>query len=232
MSNGYTCCVDKERLEKSLKVLDNMNNTINQVNLPNSFIELEELIRNINIDHNNCINNYKDNINNGLYETENIRKNINKLSIGVSKTIKEFSEADQFKTSDIEDIFGIFDNKTNVNDLAFNNNLEVAKDIQSFKENMATSIIGVANIETSTVPIGLGIGAAGVTGAVGAVLIDSMNDSKKDSSEDFQELENFDETKTNEEEKELKTNKIEEPSTPYFANRDKTTIDKFYDEEK
>ena len=229
MSGKYQCCIDKERLNGSVKTLNELEDYLNNKYLLNNILEIEDIIRNTNINHNNCIENYKEKINTILDELQKLKKSINKLNDSVTITLKEFSEADQFKTKDVEDIFGKFNNSTDVASLSVNNNLNVANNVKLFKENMATNVISVADVETNTVPVGLGIAAAGITGAVGAVVVDSMMDkSKKETSESFNELETYEE-----EPKEIKEEKkIEETPTPYFASRDKVKNDKFYDDIK
>ena len=249
MSGKYTCCIDKERLSESIKVLDDLENYMSNNYLISNILEIEEIIRNINIDHNNCIEKYKEKINNLLDEIQRLKKSINKLSSSVNVTIKEFSEADQFKTKDIEDIFGKFDNSTDVTNLAVNNNLNVASNVQEFKESMATNIIGAVESSINTVPIGLGIGAAGITAAAGAVVVDSMSKSKneakyeykpeEDEKYDMEEMNyendehkivNYDDFETEKPEPEKIETQEEITATPYFANRDRVKNDKFYDD--
>lgn len=227
MSGKYQCCIDKERLSGSIKALNEVEDYLNNKYLLNNILEVEDLIRNTNINHNNCIENYKDKINSILEEIQKLKKSINKLNDSVTITLNEFSEADQFKTKDIEDIFGKFNSSTDVSSLSVNNNLNVANNVKVFKENMATSVIGVADVEINTVPVGLGIAAAGITGAVGAVVVDSMMDkSKTKTNESFNELETYEEEK-----QEVKEEKeIDEVPTPYFASRDRVKNDKFYDD--
>ena len=237
MSNNYTCCIDKERLNGSVETLDCIENCLTTRNLSNDFIDIEEIIKNTNFYHNNCIRNYKDKIDYIIDEIENVRKEISKLNSVLNKTINEFSQAEELKTNDVENIFEDFHCKVDVSNLSINNNLKVANNTSLFKENVNVlkntilkdndliQNIGTNVTETNssinTVPIGIGIGAAGVTAAAATVYVDSIN--KNEKKEEKQEPQ---EEKIEEDKYEMKE---EEVITPYFANRDKTKSDKFYD---
>ena len=47
--------VDLERITKSLEVLSSMDNVLNYGSLDTCFIDLEELFRQINFEHDNCL---------------------------------------------------------------------------------------------------------------------------------------------------------------------------------
>ena len=90
-----------------------------------------------------------------------------------------------------------------------------------------------------TTPIGLGIGAAGITGAIGAVVIDSMmpKSAKKqqpkyeiddDDINDYRDFEIADEA----EEKPIVSLKIDPSMTSYQASRNHESMKKFYNDEE
>lgn len=87
----------------------------------------------------------------------------------------------------------------------------------------------------NTVPIGLGIAAAGISGAVGAVLVDSYNDKHKAPViEEYRDPD--DELNLEDEEEEPIDMRYPAPkvpdSTPYYASRNNSSVQaKFYDEE-
>jgi len=88
----------------------------------------------------------------------------------------------------------------------------------------------------NTVPIGLGIAATGISGAVGAVLVDSYNDKKKEPTiEDYKDPEEeFDlDLEPEEETRDLSyPPQLEPDPTPYYASRNNSALQaKFYDEE-
>ena len=60
MSGKYECCIDKIRLGESIKTLEELDNCLNNNYLVNNILEIEEIIKTLNINHNNCISNYKD----------------------------------------------------------------------------------------------------------------------------------------------------------------------------
>ena len=234
MSNGYTCCIDKERINSSIRTLNSVEDCINNGSLSNNFIEIEEVIKNTNFYHNNCIRDYKEKIDYALFELENIKREINKLNTVLSKTITEFSQAEELRSNDVDNIFNNFDCKVDTSNLSVNNNLKVAHNTTEFRENMNilknsmnlnndliektnTTIAEIPN----TVPVGLGIGATGIAVSAGAVVLDSMKNKEKETEKE----EEIEEKK----EEVIEPPKEEEEITPYFANRDKTKTDKFYD---
>ena len=235
MSNGYTCCIDKERINSSIRTLNSVEDCINNRSLSNNFIEIEEVIKNTNFYHNNCIRDYKEKIDYALFELESIKREINKLNTVLSKTITEFSQAEELRSNDVDNIFNNFDCKVDTSNLSVNNNLKVAHNTTEFRENMNilknsmnlnNDLIEKTNTTvaeiTNTVPIGLGIGATGIAVSAGAVVLDSMKNKEKENNKEEVEEEKHEEV--------IEPKKEEEIITPYFANRDKTKIDKFYDD--
>ena len=88
----------------------------------------------------------------------------------------------------------------------------------------------------NTVPIGLGIAAAGISGAVGTVLVDSYNDKRKDPTiEDYNDPEEDFNLNSEAEEDTRDLSYPPQPeieSTPYYASRNNSSVQaKFYDEE-
>ena len=77
MSDKFACCIDKERLNGSIKTLNSIEDSLSARDLSTSFIDIEEKLKNINFNHNNCINYYKESINYILEELNYLKKDIN-----------------------------------------------------------------------------------------------------------------------------------------------------------
>jgi len=238
MTSKYACCIDINRLDDSKKALVGLENNINSRNYTSDFNEIEELIKNINFYHDNCIPDYKDNIDFLVSQINGIKRDINNLNNSLSDTIKKFSNADQLNTKDVEDIFEMFHSNTDIETLPINNNLKVTNDSNVFRKvahELSTSVADSNSI--NTVPIGLGIGATGILASVGAVVVDSANNPKKDSYKKFSEptekvkldFDNIEEKEYNTQELDEYEKKEEIPITPYSANRDVELTNKFLD---
>ena len=99
----------------------------------------------------------------------------------------------------------------------------------AFKQ-ISTSVSSNQEQPYSTVPIGLGIAASGISAAAGTVLVDSMysNDSKNEKIENLDDYENEEEKQVQDNESESKY-EMDEIPTPYHASRDKIIVNKFYE---
>ena len=206
--------VDLEKLTSSLKLVEDANNNLNNLNLSNIILDLDTDLNKINFEHGNCLNDYRELIESLTNQIDSLKTEINELNIGLEKTIKSFSDVEsdvQFRTTDL---------LTDVTKIP-----EVPTDVPTIQEK---EII-------NTIPIGLGIAASGIAGAVGAVAVDSMMPTEKqDPLPEYEEKIEMVEKKEEPEEeldesiaREVKFDDV----SPYHASRDKEVIDKFYDEE-
>lgn len=214
--------INIEKLRSTYNSLNLINNSLDNNIIDKDLIELEQYFRKLNFEHGNCISNYKNYMTSILEKIDEMKKNINNLRISIDKTINQVS---------------------NLEDCSERNNI-------NFRKNMSPELIKTATTEISqipkpvtveqqplnnestqteinTIPIALGIGASGISGAVGAVIVDSMmyND-KQDDIEDYKEPEEL----INQEkvEKNEKERVFENENTPYQASHDNEKISKFY----
>ena len=206
--------VDLEKLSSSLKVIEGINNSINDLKLSNIVLDIDNNISKISFEHGNCFSGYKEILDSLIDSTNKLKSEVNELDKLLEKTISSFS--------DIE----------NVN---------------FRKEDLLTDVTKIPEVETettevqekssiNTIPIGLGIGAAGIAGSVGMVAADSMgliDDKKKDDIPEYNEQVAIVEKKEepDEDEEFIAHEEKFDDVTPYHASRDKDVMDKFYDEE-
>lgn len=194
-----------QALSNSLKVIENSNDYINSNTLSNIVLDIEKDISKINFEHGNCFNDYKDlidNINTGLTD---LKGEIAKLNDSLDKVVSSFDEFENINlrknslTADVTKIPPVGENNTQTE----------------------------SNDSINTVPIGLGIAAAGITGAVGAVALDSMHYRYKKDLDDYDDTEQYIEEKIEDKrEKDIVFDDIR----PYRAERDQNKVDKFYGE--
>lgn len=207
--------VDLEKLSSSLKVIEGINNSINDLKLSNIVLDIDNNISIISFEHGNCFSGYKEILDSLIDSTNKLKSEVNELDKSLEKTISSFS--------DIENV--------------------------SFrKEDLLTDVTKIPEVETettevqekssiNTIPIGLGIGAAGIAGSVGMVAADSMgliDDKKKDDIPEYNDQVAIVEKKEepDEDEEFIAHEEKFDDVTPYHASRDKDVMDKFYDEEE
>lgn len=144
MANGFTGCIDLERLRKSCEILNVVENYINNRDLTEEFIDIEEMINNINFEHGSCITNYKDSINN-IYDTiSEIKQEITLLRDNLNTTITNFSKIDNISKDDLMDLSDIYKNtlaSRNINNsLNSGININISNNIEDFSNNIDDSI--------------------------------------------------------------------------------------------
>lgn len=227
-----TIKIDIDKVKKSYETISSIDSCVSAHNFHNYFFDMEDYIDEVNLKHGKCINGYQDRIYEIIESIDKIKNKINLLTDSLRKTI---------------------DNNNNLVDCA----VEQARKVQ-YRNNLQTSnndssqvIIPVPKptIEETkqeglfpegynTTPIGLGIGAAGITGSIGAVVIDSMipKSSKNaksmakiddDDINDYTDYEIADEA----EEKPIVSLKIDPSMTSYQAQRNHEGMKKFYSED-
>ena len=52
MANGYTCCIDVDRLTTSIETLSSIEGCLETRDLSGIFLEIESVIKDINFEHN------------------------------------------------------------------------------------------------------------------------------------------------------------------------------------
>ena len=205
--------VDLEKLSNSLKVVENANNNLNNMSLSNLVSELDNDLNKVNFEHGHCLKGYKELLDSLIKEIESLKIEVNELDVGLNKSINSFKDIEYRKTDLLNNLDGEVTKIPEVN-----NQQEVET-----KEPI------------NTVPIGLGIAAAGIAGSVGAVAVDSMMPIEKK-----EVIPEYEETVVEERQKPVEKEPEEEylasetkfdDVTPYHASRNKEVLDKFYDEE-
>lgn len=214
--------INIEKLRGTYDSLNLISSRLDNNTIDKDLIELEQYFRKINFEHGNCISNDKNYVTTLLEKIEELKRNINNLRFSIDKTIN---------------------NTMNLEGLNERKNISFRKDINPELIKTATTEITQipkpvtteqqsvnsepTQTEINTIPIGLGIGASGIAGAVGTVIVDSMMDNdKQDDIEEYKEPEEWIEPKkekTNE-----KDRVFENRNMVYQASHDNEKISKFY----
>ena len=223
--------VDLEKLSNSLKVIEDTNNSINNMKLSNIVLDIDTELSKVNFEHGNCLNDYRDTLDSLVAEIDKLKMNINELSKGLEKTINSFSDVEEtnFRRTDLStDVSQILADEKTVTKIP-----EPTTEAELTQESTSQGSI-------NTVPIGLGIGAAGIAGSVGMVAADSLGLLKgkedpipnyRESAESVEYVEKIDKKEDKNDEFIAHSEKFDDV-TPYHASRDKDVIDKFYDDEE
>lgn len=221
--------VDLEKLSNSLKVVEDTNNSINDLKLSNIVLDIDTELSKVNFEHGNCLNNYRDILDSLVALIDELKVNINELSKGLEKTINKFSD-----TEDIS--FRKTDLSTDLSQILTDNKTVTKIPEPTLDSEMATQE-STNQGSINTIPIGLGIGAAGIAGSVGMVAADSLGllEGKEDPIPNYREsaeyVEKIDKKEDKNDEFIAHSEKFDDV-TPYHASRDKDIIDKFYDDEE
>ena len=142
MANGYTCCIDMERLNESIETLSSIDTCLSNKDFSTTFIDVEKKLKNINFEHNNCITNYKDDLDSIVTNVDKIREGIYKLTDSLTKTVTGFSEVGELNDNDLKDLADLYDNtytKNNITKL-LTSNIKISNNITSFQNNIDDSI--------------------------------------------------------------------------------------------
>ena len=241
MSEGYRCTIDIDKLTKSSMMVEDINSYLMTTDLNIYLVDMEEEIKNINTIHGNCLIDYKKSFDVVSEELNEVKGKITKFDDSLKRTIKDFSDTDQLNDNDLKEISGMYDDSKEKL-MKFNSpefrKANIAADtysvtqIPSSSSEVSTSSNEAQNSnKINTLPIGIGIAAAGVAASAGAVVLDSLNYKNKDKKYALEEYHPDDVISVNESESEdvapTEVKNFDEV-LPYKASRDSDAMKKFY----
>ena len=153
MANGYTCCIDYERLNVAANKLESIDDCLNSRDFSSTFADIEDELKNINFEHNNCLT-YKDDISTILSRIVDIRKSINDLSISLKNTITTFSNDEELDKNDLRKLSSYYSNTTSnevIEDiLKTSPEIRISNSIKLFENNIDESIKDYVSNNTLT----------------------------------------------------------------------------------
>ena len=137
MASGYTGCIDTDRIKGTIGLLSSLIGCLQSRGLPGEFIDIEKIIKDINFNHNNCIVDYKDSIDEILERITRVEKQIIELEESLSKTVTSYGRVDTLKKEEIEEIGKQYsDNKP----ISVSEEIKVAKNIVDYKQSLIHQI--------------------------------------------------------------------------------------------
>lgn len=233
--------LDIDKIVKSYETVESIETHVSTHNFHEYFFDMEDLIDEVNLKHDKCFSGYQERVYEIIESIDKIKNKINLLSDSLRKTIDKTTKLTDLSIEQTSKL-----NRQATSDVQYRESLsQVNNDSSQEIISIPTPKIEETKQEGlfpegyNTTPIGLGIGAAGITGAIGAVVIDSMmpKSAKKqqpkyeiddDDINDYRDYEIADEA----EEKPIVSLKIDPSMTSYQASRNHESMKKFYNDEE
>lgn len=268
MNDNYTCSINSNKISNSINILNSINNIINGNDVFGYIQNIEKCINDTNFEHGNCIDNYKDDLRTLYLKVEEIKQDLNSLIDSLYFSVEKVNNSGTISSNSLKDLIGFYkdtsageklskllsESTDSIGNIAMRKVMEAQDPSVSSIGNYnnyqdQSNITTIPPVETpkqevvqeqpySTVPIGLGIAATGISAAAGTVLVDSMYEGtsprpKKFEIENYNDEDSYDEN--DEEEDTIKAEpypkKVEEYIPPYHAARVQPSDNIFYDYE-
>ena len=236
MIGGNTCYLDNEKIMGSVETLQSIENCLNQKNLQGIFMDIEQMLKEWNFEHGNFLDTYKESIGMISNELIKVKQDISNLSLALERTTQLLTSEEEKTVQDVQELSHFYERKIGENSIG-NKAITIIPTIKNVSSDIAEVIAsGIqeqqapTHTEIDTIPIGIGIGVAGVVGAAGAVIYDSLKP-KKDDFEYFTPNKDGNVQEVYQHTNEFDINVFEDP-TPYYAVRNKEVIRKFYGEDQ
>lgn len=237
--------INLELINGSIETLSGVESLVNSFDLLEGFDDLESYLRKINFEHTNCVD-YKDSFNIIYDNISDIKNKISKLVETLKQIKSSYSDIENITSNDLKEISDIYKDtpaSEQLRKIASENVTDiknvVKKTLASSSENSNVTVIPpVSETETSieekpysTVPIGLAIGATGIAGSVGAVIVNEKYGPEIAESE----IENYydvtDDKSDFEVEDDYPKKEEIENIEPYHASRETREAEKYYGNE-
>ena len=274
MNDNYTCSIDRNKLSNSINILVSINNIINSNDVFDYIQDIETYINEINFEHGNCIDNYKEDLNLLYLKADEIKKDLASLIDSLTFSVEKVNSTGTINSSSLKELIGFYkdtsagekiskmlsESSNSIGNVAMRKIMEIQDPTvgstggyNTYQDQSDITIIPPVEQHEqtttqpySTVPIGLGIAATGISAAAGTVLVDSMYDGNNNQSKKFvidkykesNDEDEYDESLDNDsyEEETIKADpypkKVEEYIPPYHASRVQPKDNIFYDYEE
>jgi len=165
MSNKVS--IDYSKVFDTVKILKNLEESFGKSDFHFSFDSMEKYLRDINFKHDDCLD-YKSYFDTIYEDIEWIRKRIDDLNRSLATSSISFINKEELTSNKMNKLVNMFQ------DTRFQSILKtelVNGDVTQVPEATPPSNDGG---EINTVPIGIAIGATGVAGAIGAIVVDEL----------------------------------------------------------
>ena len=177
---GY---IDLEKISVSIETLSSIENVVNLVDLSDNFEDIEKCFRQLNFEHANCLK-YKDSLSTIYADLELIKRKINELVEALKRTKLNYTKINSFSEKDIKEFTEIYKATPASEDLSKlvgTQNTFSLSDLAAKLPNQEVTTVPLpettpaqTNEPVNTVPIGIAIGATGIAGSIGAVIVDDI----------------------------------------------------------
>ena len=225
---------DLEKLNKSLETISGVEDCVSSRDLSEGFTNLENYFRDINFEHGNCLK-YKEDLELIYSNIGQIKRKISNLADSLITTIENYSDIESLNSKDIKELSSIYRNTPSSENLK-----KLVDERTSFKralaadlnQQQAEQLDEYTTTTINTVPIGIAIGAAGIAGSIGTVIVNEKYGKKRKN----KELEEMDDDELFASSKIEKSSKIvnskadtfDSYNAPYKASREQREVDKYY----
>ncbi len=234
--------IDHSKLTNSISILDSINNTINSVDLTSFYENIEEYMKEINYKHDEVFTN-KEELNNIYNNLNIIKRKTNSLYDSLEKTNQYFinlEEVTEETVNSLSDFYKENDIGKSLKSLKTNNSIDLTKSLNmelysSNKEKSNQQVEKELSTDSiDTVPIGIAIGATGIIGSVGAVVLNekfekdkAKHHGRKDNTVKIYRVHSNNKSKNETLENDDYTKALESPQ-PYVASRTRREAEKYY----
>ena len=180
--------IDFDKVNDSLETLLSLYDCMNNVDLKCSFKDLESYFDTINLEHDNCLNKYNSYFNEIYENIDKIKNKIDSLYENLNITINRFSNIEDQSSENISDIQELYrKNRLDYSSKNIKRKFDTSigevtvldNGYTTYQNNTDYNVIPSNNQPTqqsnnsiNTIPIGIAIGAAGIVGSIGSVIID------------------------------------------------------------
>ena len=253
--------IDLEKIASCAETLSSIEDVMNAVDLSENFTDVEEILKHTNFEHANCIS-YKESMDIIYEDLVDVKKKVNLLAEALRRTKLNYTKISTFSEKDIKEFTEIYKETPASEDLLKLVNAKtgdfasIAKKVTAdLPENQVTTIplpersenvttipapVEEPEIEQpiNTVPIGIAIGATGIAGSIGAVIVDDIYSKKEKHNKKVQKsdiyIEDYNEDDILEDDSYYASNKQKEQNDmgvvqgPYRAARMEREADRYY----
>jgi len=270
MNESYTCSINSNKIGNSINVLNSIKNIIDNNDLFDYIQDIEKCINDTNFEHGNCIDNYKQDISILYSKVEEIKQDLTSLIDSLYFSVEKVSNSGTINSGTLKELIKFYKDSPTGEKLSkllsestdSIGNVAMRK-VMTMQDPGVSSVGGYNNYQDqnnittippvqtpnqevvqekpySTIPIGLGIAATGITAAAGTVYVDSKYEGtnqqpKKFVMEDYHESDNYEDSNdySEDDSETIKAEpypKIEEEYVPpYHASRIQPSENVFYD---
>ena len=168
----YKVNIDLDRVNDTLNTLDTLENVFHQIDFSLAFDDMNQYFRTINFEHGNCLV-YKDLLDSIYDDLDYIKRKMYELNITTHEVATSYQNLEELTSDKLKRLLQMYDGTSFKNAILSDiNSSDVTVIPNAQPEQTNNDVI-------DTVPIGIAIGATGIVGSVGAVVVNEMYGQKE-----------------------------------------------------